>query len=64
MSVELKCQLDITVPKQSLHGFGIGSDADEKRRETVAQIMKTESSWVVIDQLPLEVTVRRKNPGL
>ena len=49
MSVELKCQPDIAVPKQGLHGFWIGSDADEKRREAVAQIMETESLWVVID---------------
>jgi hypothetical protein len=55
MSVELKRQLDVAVAKQSLHGFWIGSDTDEKRRETVAQIMKTESLWVVIDQRSSEV---------
>jgi hypothetical protein len=49
--VELKRKLDVAVAKQRLHGFWIGSDTDEKRRETVAQIMKTESSWVIIDQL-------------
>lgn len=30
MSVELKGQLDVTVAKQSLIGFGVGSGADEK----------------------------------
>ncbi len=30
MSVELKRQLDVAVAKQSLHGFWIGSDKDEK----------------------------------
>ena len=58
VSVELKSQLDIAVAKQGLHRFWIGSDADEKRRETVAQIMKAKSSWVVIHQLPSEVPVR------
>jgi HNH endonuclease len=43
------------VPKQSLHGFWIGSDADEKRREAMAQIMKTELSWVIVDQLSSDV---------
>ena len=64
MSVELKCQLDVAVAKQSLHGLWIGSDTDEKRRETVAQIMKTESSWVVINQVSSDVPVRRKNASL
>jgi hypothetical protein len=64
MSVELKRQLDIAVAKQSLHSFWIGSDADEKRRKAVTQIMETESSWVVIDELPSEVPVRRKNAGV
>jgi hypothetical protein len=50
--------LDVAVTQQSLYGFWIGSDADEKRCETVAQIVKTESSWVVIDELSLEVPVR------
>ena len=58
MGVELKCQLDIAVAKQSLYGFWISSRADEKRSETVAQIVETESSWVIIDQLPSEVPVR------
>ena len=58
MSVELKRQLDIAVAKQSLYGFWIGSNPDEKRSETVAQIVETESSWVIIDQLPSEVPVR------
>jgi len=49
--VELKRQLHVAVAKKSLHGFWVGSDADEKRCETVAQIMKAESSWVIIDQL-------------
>jgi hypothetical protein len=53
VSVELKRQLDVAVAKQSLYGFWIGSDADEKRRETVAQMVKTESSWVFIDELNL-----------
>ena len=56
--VELKRKLDVAVAKQRLHGFWIGSDTDEKRRETVAQIVKTESPWVVIDQLSSEVPVR------
>src|SRR5262245_65185130 len=64
VSVELQCQLDVAVAKQSLHGFWIGSNADEKRRETVAQIMKTESSWVVIDRLSSDISVRRKNASL
>ena len=64
MSVELKRQLDVAVAKQSLYGFWIGSDADEKRRETVAQIVKTESSWIVIDQLSSQVPVRRENASL
>src|SRR5215469_3098361 len=64
MSVELKCQPDGAVAKQSLYRFWIGSDADEKRRETVAQIMKTESSRVVVDQLSSTVPVRRKNASL
>jgi hypothetical protein len=51
MSVELKCELDVAVAKQSLHGFWISSGADEKRREAVTQIMKAEPSWVIIDQL-------------
>ena len=51
MSVELKRQLDVAVAQQSLHGLWIGSDTDEKRRETVAQIMQTEPSWVIIDQM-------------
>ena len=55
MGIELQRQLDIAVTKQSLHGFWIGSDTDEKRREAVAQIMKTESSWVVIDQPTLVI---------
>jgi len=58
MSVELKCQLDIAVAKQGLYGFWIGSDADEKRRETVAQIMKAESSWVVVDESSSNVSMR------
>ena len=56
--VELKRKLDVAVAKQRLHGFWIGSDTDEKRCETVAQIVKTESSWVVIDELSSEVPVR------
>ena len=56
--VELKRQLDVTVTKQGLNGLWIGSDADEKRRETVAQIMKSESSWVVVDELSSDATVR------
>jgi hypothetical protein len=50
--------------KQSLHSFGIGSYTDEKRRETVAEIMETESSRVVVDHLSSDVAVRRKNPSL
>ena len=64
MSIELKRQFDVAVAKQSLHSFRIGSDADEKRRETVAQIMKTESAWVVVDQPSSDVPVRRKTAGL
>jgi hypothetical protein len=56
--VELKRKLDVAVAKQRLHGLWIGSDTDEKRRETVAQIVKTESPWVVIDQPSSEVPVR------
>jgi hypothetical protein len=58
MSVELKCQLDIAVAKQGLYGFWIASDADEKRRETVAQIIKVESSWVVVDGSSSNVSMR------
>ena len=64
LSVELKCQLDITVTKQRLDRFWIGSDTDEERREAVAQIVKTESSWIVIDQPSSDVSVRRKDAGL
>src|ERR1700730_6884525 len=35
VTVELKCQLDIAVTKQSLHGFWIGLDADEERCKAV-----------------------------
>ena len=58
MSVELKRQLDVAMAKQSLHGFWIGSDPDEKRREAVAQIMKTESSRVVIHESAMIVRMR------
>ena len=51
MSVELKGQLDVTVAKQSLNSFGVSSGADEKRREAVAQIMKSKASWIIINQL-------------
>jgi hypothetical protein len=34
MSVELKCQLNVAVAKQRLHGFWICSNTNEKRRET------------------------------
>jgi len=61
---ELKRQLDVAVTKQSLYGFWIGSDADQKRGETVAQIVKTKSSWVVIDKPSPQVAVRRKNASL
>jgi len=57
MSVELKRQLDIAVAKQSLYGLGVGSDPDEKRGETVAQIMKAESSRVIIDQFSVDIPV-------
>jgi hypothetical protein len=62
--VELKCQLNVAVAKQGLHGFWIGSGADQKRRETMPQIVKTESSWIVIDQPSSDVSVRRKDAGL
>ena len=52
------------MPQQSLYGFWIGSDADEKRCETVAQIVKTESPWVVIDQAPSDIPVGRENASL
>jgi hypothetical protein len=51
MSVELKGQLDVTVAKQSLNGFGVGSSADEKRCEAVAQIMKSKASRIIINRL-------------
>ncbi|MGA8441530.1 MAG: hypothetical protein WB762_32245, partial [Candidatus Sulfotelmatobacter sp.] len=46
------------VAKQSLHGLWIGSDPDEKWREAMAQIMKTESSRVVIHESAMIVWVR------
>lgn len=58
VSVELKRQLDVTVAKQSLHSLRIGSDPNEKRRKAVAQIVKTESSRVVIHQSAVIVRVR------
>jgi len=51
MRVELKCQLNVAMAKQSLHGFGIGSGADEKRRQAVAQIMKSKAPRIIINQL-------------
>jgi hypothetical protein len=60
VSVELRGQLNIAVAKQSLYGFWIGSDADEKRGETVAQIVKTESAWIVIDETSSNIPVGRK----
>jgi hypothetical protein len=50
VSVELKRQLDVAVAKQSLHSLWVGSDPDKKWREAVAQIMKTESSRIVIHE--------------
>ena len=58
MSVELKRQLDVAVAKQSLHSFWVSSGANEKRREAVTQIVKTESSCVIIDQMSSDVLVR------
>jgi hypothetical protein len=52
------------VAKQSLHSLWIGSDPKEKRREAVAQIMKTESPRVVIHELAVIVRVRQENAGL
>ena len=58
MSVELKRQLDVAVAKQSLHGFLIGSDANQERCQTVTECVETEPSWVVIDQMSSDVLVR------
>ena len=58
VGVELKRQLDVAVAKQRLQSLWIGSDPDEKRREAVAQIMKTESSRVVIHEPAVIVRVR------
>jgi hypothetical protein len=46
VGVELKRQLNVAVAKQSLYGLWIGSDPDEKWREAVAQIVKTEPAPV------------------
>ena len=64
VSVELKRQLNVAVAKQRLYRFRVGSGADQKRCEAVAQIMKAESSRVIIDQAASEVPVRRKNACL
>jgi len=58
VSVELKRQLDVAVAKQSLHGFWIGSDANQERCQTVTECVETEPSLVVIDQMSSDVLVR------
>ena len=44
--------------KQSLHGFGIRLDADEERRKAVAQIVESESSWIIVYQPSFFVLAR------
>jgi hypothetical protein len=57
VSVELKGQLYVAMAKQSLNGFWVSSGADEKRREAVAQIMKSKAPWIIINQLSLGIMV-------
>ena len=58
MRVTLKRQLHITMTKQSLYGFWIGLNADEKRCQTMTQIVEAESSRVIIYQFAFVVSVR------
>ena len=58
VAVKLERQLDIAVSKQSLHSLWIGSDANQKRRETVAMIVKSEPAGIVLHQSPVFVAMR------
>jgi len=58
VGITLQGQLNITVAKQSLCGFWVSSNADQKRCQAVTQIMEAKSPWIIIDQSAFVVSVR------
>jgi hypothetical protein len=62
VGVTLQGQFDITVAKQSLYGFWIGSDADQKRCQAVTQIMKAKSPWIIVYQSTFVVRCDERMP--
>jgi len=48
MTVELNRELNIAVPKQSLHGLWIGSDANQERCQTVAKVVEAEPARIIV----------------
>ena len=58
MDITLQRQLNITMAKQNLYRHWVGSDADQKRCESVTQIVEAKSPWGIIDESAVILSVR------
>ncbi len=58
MTVELKRELNIAVPKQSLHGLWIGSHANQERCQTVAKVVEAEPAGIIVHESAVFVSMR------
>jgi hypothetical protein len=52
VAVKLQRQFDIAVAEQSLYALWIGSNANQKRRQTMPKIVKSEPARIILHQSP------------